>query len=187
MSIAGPARAGGRRRGHALAFGHFPNKGVDRVIDAWKILRSRGQARPLVFVGLSGSDRESVVERSRAEGLDQLITPLPWLDDGEFQARFASAGLIVFPSDFEGFGLPAVEAMRLGIPLVISADQALLEVTGGNAAVAEGDGAESLAAAVSAASAMTEQDLDRARAHVERSWEDVARETRAALDQVAET
>jgi glycosyltransferase involved in cell wall biosynthesis len=172
--------------GYALAFGHFPNKGVDRVIDAWEILRARGEARPLRLVGLSSSDRERVLERLRAAGLDGLITPLPWLDDEAFRATFTAADLVVFPSDFEGFGLPAVEAMRLGIPLVISRDPALLEVTGGEATVVAGDDPASLASAVSEASATSQQQLDLARAHVARTWEDAARETRAALAQVVE-
>jgi glycosyltransferase involved in cell wall biosynthesis len=174
------------RAGYALAFGHFPNKAVERVIDAWEILRARGEARSLILVGLSGPLQEEILERLRASGLDDLVTPLPWLDDRQFRAYFASAGLIVFPSDFEGFGLPAVEAMRLGIPLVVSADQALLEVTGGNATVVEGDDPGSLADAVSAAWATPQRELDRARAHAGRSWEDVARETRMALAEVAE-
>jgi glycosyltransferase involved in cell wall biosynthesis len=172
--------------GYALAFGHFPNKGIGRVIGAWELLRARGEARPLVLVGLSGPDRDRVGGRLGASGLDEWITPLPWLDEEQFRTRFASAGLIVFPSDFEGFGLPAVEAMRLGIPLVISRDPALLEVTGGNATVATGDDPESLAQAVSAAAATSREDLDRARAHVARTWEDAARDTRAALAQVIE-
>lgn len=167
---------------YALAFGHFPNKAVDRVIDAWEILRARGEARPLVFVGLPGSDRERVSERIRAAGLDGVITPLPWLDNDEFHARFASAGLIVLASDFEGFGLPAVEAMRLGTPLVISDDEALMEVTGGNATVVAESDPASLADAVSAAWATPREDLERARSYVERStWLTVARETREAL------
>lgn len=173
-------------QGYALSFGHFPNKGVDRVIDAWGILRERGEARPLAIAGLSDGDRARVSERLRATGLDDLVTPLPWLANEEFRARFASAGLIVFPSDFEGFGLPAVEAMRLGIPLVISEDEGLAEVTGGRATVAGGDDPASLADAVAAAWRTPPEELDRARAAVDRSWEDVARETRAALAQVAE-
>jgi glycosyltransferase involved in cell wall biosynthesis len=180
-----PRRDAADHGGYALAFGHFPNKAVDRVIDAWEILRERGEARPLVLVGLAGDARERLLERLRQAGLKNLITPLPWLDNDEFHARFASAGLVVFPSDFEGFGLPAVEAMRLGIPLVISDDDALLEVTGGNAIAVSGDDPASLAAAVSAAWATSEEDLNRARAHAGRSWEDVARETRAALAEVA--
>ncbi len=171
---------------YALAFGHFPNKAVDRVIDAWRILRERGDARPLVLVGLPKDSRGPISEQIQASGLDGIVTPLPWLDNDEFHARFASAGLIVFPSDFEGFGLPAVEAMRLGIPVVISDDEALLEVTGGNATVvAEGDTA-SLADAVSAAWATPADALERARAFAERyTAERMARETRAVLSRVS--
>jgi glycosyltransferase involved in cell wall biosynthesis len=171
---------------YALAFGHFPNKAVDRVIEAWAILRARGEARPLVLVGLPESERERSSERLRAAGLEDLVTPLPWLEREEFRARFASAGLIVFPSDFEGFGLPAVEAMRLGIPLVISADEALLEATGGHATVVEETDPPSLAEAISAAWATSPDELGRARAYVDRNgWVEVARETRAALAQVS--
>jgi glycosyltransferase involved in cell wall biosynthesis len=170
--------------GYAMAFGHFPNKAVDLVVDAWEILRAGGEARPLLIVGLTQRRREQVLARLRASGLDELITPLPWLGDEDFQSYFASAGLIVFPSDFEGFGLPAVEAMRLRIPVVISADQALLEVTGGNATVLHEDDAMSLARAVREAWRTQPEALDRARAHVDRSWRDAAQETRAALAQV---
>jgi glycosyltransferase involved in cell wall biosynthesis len=172
---------------YALAFGHFPNKAVDRVLEAWRILRERGEARPLVIVGLPESERERSAERIRAAGLDDVVTLLPWLEREEFRARFASAGLIVFPSDFEGFGLPAVEAMRLGIPLVISADEALVEVTGGNATVVAQADPRSLADAVSTAWATPEEQLSRARAHVgSYGWVEVARATRAALAEVSQ-
>jgi glycosyltransferase involved in cell wall biosynthesis len=171
---------------YALAFGHFPNKAVERVIDAWEVLLERGEARPLVFVGLPGSERAQISSRIRAAGLEPFVTPLPWLDRAEFRARFASAGLIVFPSDFEGFGLPAIEAMRLGIPLLISADAALLEVTGGNATVVQEADAVSLADAISVAWATPQRDLDRARSYVGRySWERVARQTRIALAELS--
>ena len=173
-------------RPYALAFGHFPNKAVERVIGAWRILRNRGEAMPLLFVGLPQDERDRVGKRIGSAGLQELVKPLPWLEKEEFRARFASAGLIVFPSDFEGFGLPAVEAMRLRIPLVISADEALLEVTGGNATVAQGSDPESLADAVSAGWSTSMDDFDRASAFVDRyRWADVARATREALIAVA--
>jgi glycosyltransferase involved in cell wall biosynthesis len=172
---------------YALAFGHFPNKAVERVIDTWEVLRRRGDERRLVFVGLPGSARAAVAERIRSAGLDDLVTPMPWLEREEFEATFASAGLIVFPSDFEGFGLPAVEAMRLGIPLVISTDEALLEVTGGHATVVDGTDAESLAEAVTRAWATPPEELERARGFVGGySWAKTARETREVLLAAAE-
>ncbi len=171
---------------YALAFGHFPNKAVDRVIDAWELLQTRRDARPLVFVGLPADARERVEERIRAAGLEQVVSALPWLDRAQFEERFASAGLIVFPSDFEGFGLPSLEAMRLGIPLVVSDDEALLEVTSGHATVVEGRDSASLADAVSRAWETSKEDLEQAREYAHRfSWAQVAGETRDALAQVA--
>ena len=171
---------------YALAFGHFPNKGVERVIDAWRMLAARGEARSLVIAGVPRAVRDEIGRRIEDAGLAETVSLLPWLEPEEFQACFASAGLIVFPSDFEGFGLPAIEAMRLGIPLVISADQALLEVTGGNATIVAELDARSLADAVSDAWATAPEELERARAYVgERTWADVAADTRAILAEVA--
>ena len=83
----------GRGR-YALAFGHFVNKGVDRVIEAWRILKQRGEAKPLVLVGLPQDARSAVRDRIQAAGLSDLVTPLAWLDRDGFHERFASAGLI---------------------------------------------------------------------------------------------
>jgi glycosyltransferase involved in cell wall biosynthesis len=169
---------------YALAFGHFVNKGVGRVIEGWRILKQRGEARPLVLVGLSRDTLPAVRERIKAAGVDDLVTPSRWLDRDGFHERFASAGLIVFPSDFEGFGLPAVEALRLQIPLVISEDPALLEVTGGHAVVMRGTTAESLADAVSRGWKVTDGELAAARSWIESfTWTNMAAETREVLAQ----
>jgi glycosyltransferase involved in cell wall biosynthesis len=175
-----------RQEQYALAFGHFPNKAVERVIDAWRSLKAGGDAPALAIAGVPASVRDEIAGRIRGAGLTETVTLLPWLEPDRFEGWFASASLIVFPSDFEGFGLPAIEAMRLGIPLVISSDEALLEVTGGNATIVEGTDPESLAEAVSEALATDEVEIQRARAHVSgRTWADVARETRTFLAEVA--
>ncbi len=167
---------------YALAFGHFVNKGVERVIDAWRILKQRGEATRLVLVGLPQDTRAAVRDHIQAAGLSDLVTPLAWLDRDGFHERFASAGLIVFPSDFEGFGLPAVEALRLGIPLVISDDPALMEVTGGHATVIHGRTPESLADGVSRAWKMNNAELAAARSWVESfTWTKMAAQTREVL------
>ena len=168
--------------GYALAFGQWMNKNVDLVLDAWAILHSSGQALPLVVVGLSAEARAAVSGRAAARGISDLVTLRPWLDDHEFQQQFTSASLVVFPSDYEGFGLPAVEAMRLGIPVVVTPDPALLEVTGGLATVMDGWDAPALARAVPVARQTGAQELQ---AGVERAstftWERTARDVRSAL------
>ncbi|MGP0030228.1 MAG: glycosyltransferase family 4 protein [Acidimicrobiales bacterium] len=150
---------------YALAFGQWGHKNVDLVVDAWSLLHARGEAIPLVVVGLPAEARAAVQARVERLGLTALISVLPWLNGPDFHQRFASAALVVFPSDYEGFGLPAVEAMRLGIPVVITPDPALLEVSGGHATVMDGWDADALARAVPRARRVAPGDLERAASH----------------------
>jgi glycosyltransferase involved in cell wall biosynthesis len=167
---------------YAIAFGQWGNKNVDLTVDAWRLLSDRDDPLPLFIVGLAESASEELRRKIDAAGLNELIHLLPWLSDEEFRARFASASIVVFPSDFEGFGLPAVEAMRLGIPLVISPDRALLEVTDGHAAIMHALTADALAAAVITARAATPSSLAAARLRAaEFTWARMAGRVRATL------
>jgi glycosyltransferase involved in cell wall biosynthesis len=152
---------------YAIAFGHFPNKNIDLVLDAWAVLRRHSDALPLNIVGIPSGERRAVDERVVALGLDDLVSVLPWLPANEYQRLFASSRVVVFPSDFEGFGLPVVEAMRLGIPVVVTPDPALLEVAGGHAFVVDGATADALAGAVSRALAADSTMGSAATAHAE--------------------
>jgi glycosyltransferase involved in cell wall biosynthesis len=170
---------------YALAFGQWGNKNVGLVIDAWALLRRQGDdVLPLVLVGLPADAREATVAHVAAHDLDDIVTVQPWLSTTEFQRTFTSASLVVFPSDFEGFGLPALEALRLGIPVVVTPDKALLEVTGGKATVMDGWHAAALAAAVPLARATSDEDrragIEQASAFTWRRTASVVRSTLAA-------
>jgi glycosyltransferase involved in cell wall biosynthesis len=172
-----------RREGEfALTFGQWPNKNAKLVLDSWRLLEDRGEAMPLVIVGLGEAQRRVLAGHAASLGLDELVRPLPWLSPDRFRDQFASCSLVVFPSDFEGFGLPAVEAMRLGIPLVISPDPALLEVTAGHAEVMTSFDPAVLAGAVSRARRRSHSELAAARAHAAGfTWEEMAGHVRATL------
>ncbi|MDZ5619998.1 glycosyltransferase family 1 protein [Nocardioides sp. HM23] len=174
---------------YALAFGHFANKNVDAVIEGWaQYCRTAdpspgsGRAWRLRLVGMGSADRAAARERVAALGVADRVELMPWLDDAAFQECFAGAGLVIFPSDFEGFGLPAIEAMRLGIPVVVSDDPALAEVTGGHAAVARSTAPADLAAAVTTALQHTPEQLDAGRRFTDGfSWRRTAGVVRASL------
>jgi glycosyltransferase involved in cell wall biosynthesis len=167
---------------YALAFGQYGNKNPALVVDAWKLLADRGHDLPLTIVGLGAAAREHVQSLVEAHGIGHLVTVMPWLTIEEFRGTFASASLIVFPSDFEGFGLPAVEGMRLGIPVVITPEKALLEVTNGHATVMDGWDSAALADAVARAQGVTSEQTAAASAWAAQfTWESTARGLRAAV------
>ena len=167
---------------YAVAFGRFANKNADAVLEAWAEFCRADDAWTLRLVGMSEDDRLRAGDRVAALGIADRVALMPWLDDEQFAQSFVGASLIVFPSEFEGFGLPAVEAMRLGIPLVVSADRALGEVTGGHAVVATDLTPPALAASLRQAVASSAEELAAAKAWAERfNWGTMAGVVRDAL------
>ena len=171
---------------YAVAFGQFGNKNAGMVIDAWAILRDRGEAMPLKMIGMPDEARGDAEAQLRRLGLEDLVELEGWLFGEDLERRFASAALLAFPSNFEGFGLPPVEAMRLGIPVVITPEPALLEVAGGHATVMEDWTAAALANAVTRAGSKTPEELEAARRRAEEfSWSAMALEVRSMLEAIS--
>jgi len=167
------------RTGPAVAFAHHTNKNPDLVLDAWEQLGE--QAPALTILGVGGRRAELEVELAR-RGLSDTVTLAPFLPDPDFQQVLAQARLIVFPSDFEGFGLPVVEGMALGKPVVIGPEKAGLEVSGGNVTVMADWTPAALADAVAAAEALSEAEIEAARAWADAfTWERTITKTRQAL------
>lgn len=156
---------------YALAFGNFGNKNADKVVAAWAEFCRTNSELTLRLVGMSGAERAALSEQAASLGITDRVRLMPWLDDEEFERCFTGSRLVIFPSDFEGYGLPAVEAMRLRLPLVISTDEALAEVTGGHATVATDLNPTALATAMRTALATSEQELAVAYQFIERvTW-----------------
>lgn len=176
-----------RTDGPVVTFAHHTNKNADLVLDAWALLAATGErVPPLMMVGVPGSERDRLARGISDRSLDPIVRLAPFLPDDEFVRVMAEAEMIVFPSDFEGFGLPVAEGLRLGKAVVIGPDRATCEVAGGHAFVMDGWTAEALVAAVRAAEAMTGDQRDDARRRGEEfTWESTIRRTREVLDAVA--
>lgn len=170
------------RDGPAIAFAHHTNKRPDLVVAGWKVLADRGVRIPLTFVGVSGALRDELAAAITELGLTDLIQLSPYLADGDFHAACSAASMIVFPSDFEGFGLPIVEGMAQGKPVVIGLDPACIEIAAGHAFLLADWTAEALADQVQAALAATDDDLEKARAWADEfQWSRTVAATRDAL------
>lgn len=161
-----------------------PRKGLVSLITA--LAHPEAPALPLLIVGPTGWGELDVASVAEEQGLDETrVRALGVLSDGDLATVMERATLFVYPSLAEGFGLPVLEAMHFGTPVVHSDDPALMEVAAGAGVVVErGDGKgskgypERLAIAMTTALADDEllgrlavAGLDRARAF---SWRDSA-------------
>jgi alpha-1,3-rhamnosyl/mannosyltransferase len=118
--------------GYLLAVGTLePRKNLGLLLDAWQLLRAaRGEATPpLLLAGPAGWKDGALrrrLERLSASGVRHLGR----LERGDLVAAFQGALGLVYPSIYEGFGLPVAEAMACGRPVAVTADSSPAEVAG---------------------------------------------------------
>jgi glycosyltransferase involved in cell wall biosynthesis len=128
-----------------------PRKNVGVLLDAYAALRSRHPAAPpLVLAGTVPRSAWSWVERIGRAPLSGHVRVTGYVSDAERCALFTSARMLVVPSLDEGFGLPVLEAMAAGVPVVISSGGSLPEVAGPAASPVDPLDSEGFAAAMSA-------------------------------------
>lgn len=90
------------------------------------------RAHPLVLVGARSWGDEALVAELAAAG--DRVRHLPFVGDADLRVLYAGAALLAFPSRYEGFGMPLLEAMALGVPVACSDIPVFREVAGGAAA-----------------------------------------------------
>ena len=165
-----------------------PRKNLTALISAMAELRKRGVARPLV---LAGSGPLRYLQRLRAFvreselviGSDVMF--IGYVDEADLPTLYSLCDVFAFPSICEGFGLPPLEAMACGAPVVISDNSSLKELYADSAlSVAPtelGDALGRLLEDPSLRLKLVEQGRVRART---RSWDEVAAETHAVYRRV---
>lgn len=121
-------------RGYLLAVGTVePRKNLRRLLRAYTRLPQALTGRfPLVVTGASGWDNEGELADLSALERAGRIRYLGYTSADELAALYAGARGFVFPSLYEGFGLPVLEAMASGTPVVCSSSPSLAEVLGGH-------------------------------------------------------
>jgi glycosyltransferase involved in cell wall biosynthesis len=112
-----------------------PRKNLDRLFEAYAILRQeQGDVPPLVIAGKPGWLWEPIIQRVRDLRLETGVTFCGFVPDTDLPALLTGAIAFLLPSLYEGFGLPILEAMACGTPVLTSNRSSLPEV-GGDAAL----------------------------------------------------
>lgn len=176
--------------GYVLFVGTLePRKNIGTLLDAWTLLIKRVPNLPkLRLVGDARPEAGTWLARLQVPPLSGTVEYVGYIPDASRRDVYAGARLLVLPSWHEGFGLPALEAMALGVPVVASNRGALPEVVHDAGLLVSPDDARGLAAAIEAvlldparASAMTARGLTQAAGF---TWEAAARGLRDAFDRL---
>lgn len=157
-----------------------PRKGIDTLIDAVAALPAETSV-PLVLAGKKGWYWDRIQARIQANNLQNRVQLLGYVHDDELPVLYSAASVFAFPSRYEGFGLPVLEAMACGTPVITTNVSSLPEVVGDAAILVPPDQPEALSRALHdvlshETFAHTLRDAGRARARYF-SWERAARET----------
>ncbi len=108
-----------------------PRKNITGLIDAFDYLKQKHHLdHQLVLIGQKGWRYEPIFDRIARSPYHTQIHHLSYLSDELVALFYAQAGVFVYPSHYEGFGLPVLEAMTLGAPVVTTHTASLPEVAG---------------------------------------------------------
>jgi len=159
-----------------------PRKNLPRLIEAYgRRYRAGDLPWPLVCVGRYGWRARDVEARVARIGLADQVRFVGYVPFADLPAIYSLADVFVFPSLHEGFGLPVVEAMACGTPVVAGHNSSLIEIASGAAETVDvtdvealGDALAGLMASRDRRERLTRRGLERARQF---SWRRAARET----------
>lgn len=181
------------RRRHGLARPFFlytgnisPRKNLKALLEAFAKIKDRVDADLVVTGGLSWSDAWNAWVRDM--GIADRVRRLGFVERQDMPALYASALTFVFPSLFEGFGLPVLEAQAVGVPVICSNATSLPEVAGHGALLVDPMDTDALAKALEAAAldpGLRELLTAKGRENVKRfSWRKTAERTLDAFERV---
>lgn len=126
-----------------------PRKKIHRLLSAYQLLPNKVRDRyPLVLVGSSGWLSDTLLSEIARLSSEGWLNYLGFLPQDDLPTLFAGARSFVYPSTYEGFGLPVLEAMASGVPVVASPFTSLPEVTQGAALLVDPEDVVALASAV---------------------------------------
>jgi glycosyltransferase involved in cell wall biosynthesis len=167
-----------------------PRKNLVRLIQAFERLATQAPEVQLVLSGAPGWKFQQILHRATASPFHKRIKHIDYIPDAELPALYSSGAVLAFPSLYEGFGLPALEAMACGTPVVAANRSSLPEICGDAALLVDPFDAASIADGIERVLG----DEDRRNELIERGfrragefrWKDSAEKTLAFLRSIGD-
>ena len=167
-----------------------PRKNLPRAIKAFaRVCQERQTSLQLVVAGARGWKTSAIYRTIQSLGMGDKVISLGYVDERDMPDAYNAAIALLFPSVYEGFGIPIVEAMACGIPVITSNVSSMPEVAGDAAILVDPLDVKSIAVGLKRLvddrnlwQQMRERGLQRAKMF---SWEGAARQTMEVLKSVA--
>lgn len=110
-----------------------PHKNIERLVRAFAAFHQSHADYRLVLAGMKGFHTRAVEQLTGELGLSSHVTITGWMPREELYGLYQRAAAFLYPSTFEGFGMPVVEALAAGIPTACSGIEPLLSIAAGSA------------------------------------------------------
>ena len=166
-----------------------PKKNIATLLSVQRRLREKGLPHKLVIVGKRSWCARADLDQIQREVAESNVIVTGYVDREDLPFVYAMADVFLFPSLYEGFGLPPLEAMACGTPVVSSNRGALAETVGDAAYIVEPDDTEQIVEAVVSMisdSGLREEHIAKGLRQSELfNWERAARETLSVYEEVA--
>lgn len=163
-----------------------PRKNLPRLLEAYALARQHADLPPLVLAGAPGWQHERILAQARELGVGSHIVFAGYIPREHLPGVYAAASALLYPSLYEGFGLPPLEAMGCGTPVLVSNTSAMPEVVGDGGVLVDPRDVQQIAEGIVR---MTQDEVLRqeiAERGLERAkrfrWEEAARRTLGVLE-----
>jgi glycosyltransferase involved in cell wall biosynthesis len=167
-----------------------PRKNLVRLIEAYSILRKRNENTPaLILVGKNGWLMDESLDAAVKFGVEKYVKFTGYVAEEDLPVLYSAALFFVYPSYFEGFGLPPLEAMQCGTPVITGNLTSLPEVVGDAGIMVDPLDVIAIAGAMERLLSDMELRLTLSKKGIERAatftWTDVAKQTLQIFERVA--
>jgi glycosyltransferase involved in cell wall biosynthesis len=110
--------------------GLAPNKNIERLLESYNIIKNKEISQKLILTGVKRHNSTSALKTIKKLNLQNDVIFTGYVPDEDLPGLYNAADLFVYPSLYEGFGLPPLEAMQCGTPVITSNTSSLPEVVG---------------------------------------------------------